>query len=363
MMTVRLSTVLAIHLGILCGSAVKVKDAPDADETASSFCSTGGDWAQEWSDEFDGEELDKTAWDVVGSAHRGPVTAEVGDLSVTACREAECRPENVRVSGGLLHLFSNRDAGNSSRYYTGAITTRGHRAWADHPGPYRVCVYAKLPKGAAGAGVWPAHWMLPDNGISDHCLDEGEMDIMEMVNEDGGSYSTYHWMASWPQKKCASFKTYHRSVNALTHMPPTWGTGFHEYAVERSSEHVAFAVDGHVVLTVPASTAENLVLSNTSYFLILNTAIGGAWPGHPSPETTFPVEHAIDYVRVSRRKPLALLGGAVASSMLQIDSPSRVGRSQSLEAQPVRPPLSASHTDGVWLRNRMVGSSGKRSNV
>jgi len=354
-MTTGLTTMLANVVTIVSVAALNVKHSRG--KMAASFCSTGGEWVQEWSDEFDGEALDKTSWDVISSAQRGPVTVPVGDLSVTACREAECRAENVHVSSGLLHLVSDRDTGNSSKYHTGGITTRGHRAWADAPGPYRMCISAKLPKGAGGAGVWPAHWMLPDNGYSDRCLDEGEMDIMEMINEDGGSYSTYHWMSSWPRVKCADFRTYHQSAHALTHMPSTWGTEFHEYAVERSAEHIAFAVDGRVVLNIAANPDIGLVLSHTPHFLILNTAVGGAWPGHPSVETTFPVEHTIDYVRVSRKKQSAVPAGRLSSSMLQEDSSPQVEFLQPPKAQPVRMPLSATRVGGMKFRDRMLSSS------
>ena len=38
------------------------------------------------------------------------------------------------------------------------------------------------------------------------------------------------------------------------------------------------------------------------WYLILNTAVGGGWPGPPSAATVFPALHAIDYVRVSQQR-------------------------------------------------------------
>lgn len=35
-----------------------------------------------------------------------------------------------------------------------------------------------------------------------------------------------------------------------------------------------------------------------SFFLILNVAVGGHWPGYPDETTTFPQEMVVDYVRV-----------------------------------------------------------------
>ena len=36
------------------------------------------------------------------------------------------------------------------------------------------------------------------------------------------------------------------------------------------------------------------------YYMILNTAVGGPWPGDPGPDTKFPLYHYIDYVHVAQ---------------------------------------------------------------
>jgi beta-glucanase (GH16 family) len=163
--------------------------------------------------------------------------------------------------------------------------------------------------------------MLPDNGLSERCLDEGEVDIMEMINGDGGAYSTYHYMTSWPNLTCGDFNTYHKSRNTLTRLE-NFDTDFHEYAIERSRDHLAYAIDGRVVHHVPAKHL-NIELSHSPFFLILNTAIGGAWPGEPTHETQLPVDHAVDYVRVSRRSddsgPLSMTSYPVGEAADEIE--------------------------------------------
>jgi beta-glucanase (GH16 family) len=42
-------------------------------------------------------------------------------------------------------------------------------------------------------------------------------------------------------------------------------------------------------------------IPHTPHYLILNTAVGGAWPGNPDATTSFPQFHDIDYVRVYQR--------------------------------------------------------------
>lgn len=269
------------------------------DHAAASFCETDtGAWTLEWSDDFEGDHLDPSFWQIVTSqgGYRG-IDLPVAGLNITACRSAMCRAENVRVDGGLLRLQSDRDPSDSSRYFSAAVTTKDRVSWSAQPAPFRLCVRAKLPLNTKG--VWPAHWMLPENGYSDQCLDEGEMDITEMVSGDGTVYNTYHWMSSWPQQRCAKFDTYHKSA-ASSRRIRSYSSDFHEYAVERSMDHISYAVDGKVVGRF-SSEEHGFQISSSPFFLILNTAIGGAWPGSPQPdETRMPVEHLIDWIRVVR---------------------------------------------------------------
>ena len=56
-----------------------------------------------------------------------------------------------------------------------------------------------------------------------------------------------------------------------------------------------FAVDGAFY----GSVAPDALLWNTSYYAILNTAIGGPWPRPPDAATTFPNYHRVDAIRVA----------------------------------------------------------------
>ena len=48
--------------------------------------------------------------------------------------------------------------------------------------------------------------------------------------------------------------------------------------------------------TLPAGS--KWVFDGPPFYLLLNLAVGGAWPGYPDNTTTFPQEYRIDYVRV-----------------------------------------------------------------
>ena len=124
------------------------------------------------------------------------------------------------------------------------------------------------------------------------------MDILEMIDGNGVAYGTYHWETTYPQQKCA-YPAGHERVFGSQTMPSDWASNFHEYAVEHSATHVAFVYDGVTILnsstTAPAPTPE---FWPVPFYLILNTAIGGSWPGNASSTTVFPTQHTIDYVRV-----------------------------------------------------------------
>ena len=82
---------------------------------------------------------------------------------------------------------------------------------------------------------------------------------------------------------------------------PTWHSEFHEYAFEAGPSWLAVAIDG-VVLANWTHANKGALFFNTSYYLLINTALGGEWPAPPTNETKWPAFHVIDYVRVARAK-------------------------------------------------------------
>ena len=127
-----------------------------------------------WADEFDGAALDPSNW-----------AADVGPPGDSRTRDAAAAADAVAVGGGALTIRTDA-AWNGSAWTgatSGAVQTRGRRSWA---GRSRVCVAAALPGGGGagrGRGVWPAHWLMPDDDSCWPC--HGEIDIMEMIDGDG----------------------------------------------------------------------------------------------------------------------------------------------------------------------------------
>lgn len=164
----------------------------------------------------------------------------------------------------------------------------------------RFCVRAKLPGAGPGksAGLWPAHWMLP----VDHSRECGynEIDIMEMVDGDGTAYGTYWFWgnhSSPPGAGCKGNGAPVRDGPSGSVKVPDYFTDFHEYAIEWTPLGLTFFVDQK-----PYKSQKNVTkLPLNNHFWLLNSAVGGAWPGSPNAETVFPAHHYIDFVRVSQK--------------------------------------------------------------
>jgi len=276
---------MRLLLLVVAAAAATAVGAVAANDEAYSFCrdTSGGRWVPTWGDEFDGDALDTSVW----------------SNKANGCRLATCDLRNAHVRDGKLVLVSRRHGPNN--YTSAAIETRGVRQWSHWPG-FRVCVRARLPGNASAphtnAGVWPAHWMLPDHEDCDP--DYGEIDILEMVSGKGTAWSTYHWQNSMPEHPCR-YPQNHSEV-AVGTVLTAWSERYVEYAVEHTGDYIAYVINGIVVLNVTSGDDRDKepMFWPRPFYLILNTAVGGGWPGPPNDNTTFPLYHYIDYVRSMR---------------------------------------------------------------
>ena len=154
----------------------------------------------------------------------------------------------------------------------------------------RLEARAKVP---SGAGCWPAFWALGDNIDTAGWPACGEIDVMEWVGKMPGSVSG------------SLHATGYSGGNALTATSvlangASYSDGYHVFAADWYPDQIIFSVDGVVYETRKQST----IPSGASwpfaqnFFIILNFAVGGDWPGPPNSSTVFPQDYRVDYVRV-----------------------------------------------------------------
>ena len=267
-------------------------------------------WKLVWSDESEGDRVDPAKWDFdIGNGffdyrHHTWIPGWGNEELQYYTRE----PENVSVKDSLLTIRAVKESLHGCGYTSARLKTRKRDGTALFTTLYgRVEFRAKVPW---GKGLWPALWMLPQDDRYGGWAASGEIDLMEIVGEKPHEVlSSLHFGSTFPK----------RSLITTTYPLPGGSTvsDWHVYAVEWEPGEIRFYVDG--VLTRVhdhwwscSKTRDGAGLEprrasdlnpwpapfDQPFYLVMNVAVGGNFPGVPNPETRFPAELVVDYVRV-----------------------------------------------------------------
>ena len=245
-------------------------------------------WSLVWSDEFDGSNgaaIDSGKW-----------TPEVGGGG-WGNNELEYytnRVNNAYQSGGSLVIKAIKEtytgSDNVTRDYTSARLVTKNKFSATY-GRFEARI--RLPY---GQGIWPAFWMLGSNIDSAGWPTCGEVDIIENIGREPSIiHGTIHGPGYSGGNGIGS--SYSLSNNQR------FADSFHTFAVEWEPNVVRFYCDGILYQTrTPADLpAGKTWVYDHPFFIILNVAVGGYWPGNPDGTTVFPQTMLVDYVRVYQR--------------------------------------------------------------
>jgi beta-glucanase (GH16 family) len=235
-----------------------------------------------WSDEFSGSSLDPANW--VNDAGGGGWGHDQ--------RQYYTNGQNVTVSGGELTIAARKGSGGHDCWYgpceytSARIHTKGK-----HEFKYgRIEARMKLP---LGKGLWPAFWMLGTSYPGTSAVKSGEIEIMEHKSTDDFVYGDLHWYDNA------------NSQRSDYSCPPDGGpfphfdvTQYHVYDIEWDQNYIRWHVDG-------ALFCEVIIRNNTGsteefqkpFFILLDLAVGGDFPGSPNSSTVFPSNMVLDYVR------------------------------------------------------------------
>lgn len=249
---------------------------------------TTSQWHLAWSDEFngpDGSAPDPAKWafDIGGSGY--------GNNELESYTS---RPANIQQKSGNLVITAQKEdytGPDGLRHYTSArIRTQGHFSQAY--GRFEASI--QLP---VGKGIWPAFWLLGDDIGSTGWPRSGEIDILETIGAPSTTYSTLHG----PGYSGAN------GISAKFPLPPgqVVDNAFHLYAVEWTPNDIKFFFDDHLIAErTPASLPPGTTwVYDHPFFIILNLATGGNWPGNPDETTVFPQRMQVNYVRVYTGSP------------------------------------------------------------
>ena len=243
-------------------------------------------WNLVWNDEFNVSQLDSNKW-----------TPEVfppkynGELQYYTARS-----QNVSVLGGNLNITGLRESYNGSNYTSARINTKD-KFYFNYG---RVEARIKIPK---TQGLWPSFWLLPQTGV---WPESGEIDIVEILgHQPNVSYSTLHISDT-------TTNTHVSMGSAYTKPTGDFADGFHYFATEWHQDTIRFFVDSVLIATKTRSgftPGVKYPFNSSEFYLILNLAIGGNWPGSPDNTTLFPANMQVDWVRVYQKNDdITLLG-------------------------------------------------------
>ena len=195
--------------------------------------------------------------------------------------------ENAQTDGQGSLVIEARRQDYQGRQYTSARMNTSNKFHAQY-GRFEARV--KVPK---GNGLWPAFWMMGADFLQGRPWPyNGEIDIMEVLGRNTSEmYTTLHAPAyngggGYGQKNAAGVDL---------------SLDYHLYAAEWDSKGIRFFLDNRLVFTASKETVENTRgpwIYDHPFYLILNLAVGGDFPGPIDATTPFPSRMLVDYVRV-----------------------------------------------------------------
>jgi beta-glucanase (GH16 family) len=258
-----------------------------------------------WSDEFDGpinSAPDPAKWGYdLGGGGWGNHELEVYTNSL---QNAFITADPDATDGKALAIRAIRQADGT--YTSARLKTQNIKSWTYG----RFEARAKLPY---GQGMWPAFWMLGSNIGSVGWPTCGEVDVMENI---GREPSTIHGTMHGPGYSGGS------GIGAAYSLPggQRFRDAYHVFAVDWTPTAIRWYVDDQLYETrtrADLPPGRSWVFDH-SFFVLLNLAVGGDWPGNPDGSTVFPQTYLVDYVRIYADVPSTW-------SDTDIGNPGRVG--------------------------------------
>jgi beta-glucanase (GH16 family) len=240
-----------------------------------------------WSDEFNGGQnspVDGRRW-----RHETGGAWGEGELQSYTPRKANAHQDGR----GRLRIVARaerfRGMDTITRDYTSArISTQGRYSFR-----YGL-VEARLQM-PVGRGIWPAFWALGTDIDRVGWPECGEIDVMEYLGQEPTTATgTIHG----PRDGGGANVDY-KPGRSIVHTTPL-AQEFHTYGVQWLPGSIQFYFDGRPYWSITAADlpAGSRWVFDHPFFLVLNIAVGGKWPGSPDASTTFPQALVVDYVRV-----------------------------------------------------------------
>jgi len=219
-----------------------------------------------WSDEFNGTSVDGSKWNI-----------DNGNPGVNNEKEYY-QSANVAETGGNLVITAKNQSVGGQPYTSGKLETSGKFSTTYG----RIEASIKVPE---FQGSWPAFWMLGINIGSVGWPQCGEIDILEQINTSNTIYGTIHW--------------YDNGATQYGGTTSTNANAYHLYAVQWDNQSITWWVDNTLYATANiANNINNTGAFQNPFYIILNLAVAGDFPGQTVNTAAMPASMDVDYVRV-----------------------------------------------------------------
>ncbi len=227
-----------------------------------------------WNDEFKNNSIDTSKW----SFEEG--TGEWG-WGNNEKQYYTSLPTNAYISDNILHIKALKENLGGMSYTSARMTTKGKYSFK-----YGY-IEAKIAL-PSGMGIWPAFWMLGNEGEWPDC---GEINIVESKNTENEIISACHWSANGQRADHA------KAIDLETDK-----SDFHTYYLQWDKEYIRTGVDNvqNFEMRIKDNEGETSAF-HKPFFFILNVAVGGEFPGFNIDDNQFPTEMKVDYIRVYQK--------------------------------------------------------------
>ena len=275
-----LATLLAVITSALPAQATaKPRKTGRAAQTASPV----------WADEFAGPAGAPPA------ATRWVAEVGGGGWGNQELQSYTARPQNAALDGaGHLAITARRETytgpdGITRDFTSARLITKGRFTFRYG----RVDARIKVP---AGTGLLAQFWALGDDVWDVGWPESGEIDVMEVL---GGRPRAVVGSLHGPLDNGVAWASWARNTETVA--PTSLAAGYHTYSATWSATSISMALDGKTYASyTPADVpAGGRWVFDKPFFLVLNLAVGGVWPGAPAAATAFPARMLVDWVRVS----------------------------------------------------------------
>lgn len=237
-----------------------------------------------WMDDFDGNSLNMDSWNY--EYH------EPGWVNNELQKYVDAK-ENIYVKDGCLVIQAVK---KGKSYTSGRVNTQHKHSFKYGKFEARI----QFPK---GKGFLPAFWMMPeDENLYGQWPKCGEIDIAEVLgHKTTEAYGTIHYG-----------EPHNESQGKYKKLGSDFASDFHTFACEWEPGEIRFYVDGNIYKRINSWYSKRKGFGEVTYpapfdqpfYIILNLAVGGNWPGNPDGTTKFGPDARmfVDWVKVYQKK-------------------------------------------------------------